>query len=142
MYKKNLLKKCLCALYDRRTNKMLVKTMTQQAEAYHMDNLKSKSFESIVWYFEKQQRKADLAALGEDIFKRRFLSKWLNALNRSLQFKEQLESEIISTKIKNHSRISSLDIHQLNTEDELKKAHEILSIKLKDMISDGAVRED
>ena len=80
--------------------------------------------------------------MGQEMFKRRFLTKWLNSLNRSQQMKEQLVREmltpvptLLSTKIVKHSRLSSLDINDLQTDDDLREAHDLLSVKLKDLIA-------
>ena len=63
--------------------------------------------------------------------------------------KEQLVKEmltpvptLLSTKIVKHSRLSSLDINDLQTDDDLREAHDLLSVKLKDLIAANAPVQD
>lgn len=154
LIRKKRLAACFKVLYDYRIESILKKNLKKQAYEYFETNYKSKVLDSLNWYAEKMVHKRKLQNQSIFVFKRRFMNKWLESLLKTQEFKEKIisiinsEGQRMSTQGSKFNSmntsmqsISSLNIKDLNTSEQLKQAHDLLSDKLKNILEND-INED
>ena len=88
LFHKSIRKKIYKALYNNRTIALVKKTMKKTSEFYNIDSIRRKAFSSLAWYaLQHKKRKNILSELAETHYKRRFINRWVEVLNKTHDLK-------------------------------------------------------
>jgi hypothetical protein len=91
LFQNNQRKKIYKALYNNRTYALVQKTMKKTSQFFNIDSTRRKAFGSLAWYgLQHKKRKNILSELSETHYKRRFINRWVEVLNKTHALKERI----------------------------------------------------